>query len=195
MVRDVRVGVQFSVVIAVACVATVAGSGETLEFEDLFGFCGDYDLVRGPGSVSIEGLLFTSPDIYTYNVGRENSFPPGLGNPFESDSYHFFTFGAGATIDFPVSIRRLRVHHRRADQHVRLADLQTHRRRERTGDVRGQHLDARVRRRRLPAAVESGRHPVHSGLVQHPRSRFLRVRARGIGCSRRRVCAVCAPAP
>jgi hypothetical protein len=81
---------------------------DLLEFEDLFGPCGDYDLVRGPGSVSVQGVLFTSPDIYTYNVGKENSFPPGLGNPFDSDSYHLFTFSTGAIIDFPVEVDALR---------------------------------------------------------------------------------------
>jgi hypothetical protein len=95
----------FAAAILIACGPLRA---EVLEFEDLFGPCGDYDLVRGPGAVSVQGVLFTSPDIYTYNVGKENSFPPGLGNPFDSDSYHLFTFGSGATIDFPVAVDALR---------------------------------------------------------------------------------------
>ncbi len=93
-----------------------------VQFEDLFGPCGEYSLVRGPGTVVTEGVTFTTADIYSYNIGQEASYPPGLGNPFESDAYLFFAFGPGATIDFPQPIRRVRF---RTGQYTNMAGWPT----------------------------------------------------------------------
>ncbi len=101
-------GMLAAAIVLCAFAAAPSAEAEVLRFEDIFGPCGDYDLVRGPGAVTLEGVTFTSPDIYTYNVGKEESYPPGLGNPFDSDSYHFFTFGGGATVLFPAEVSRVR---------------------------------------------------------------------------------------
>jgi hypothetical protein len=87
--------------------ATLLSAAQRIEFEDLFGPCGDFDLVAGPGAVVIEEVRFDTADVFSYNIGREASFPAGLGNPFVSDAYLFFAYGTGARITFPRPIYTL----------------------------------------------------------------------------------------
>lgn len=92
----------------VLCITVPASATEVLHFEDVFGPCGDSELVVGPGTVMIENVTFVSPEPASYGVGKEYSNPAEVGNPFESDSYHFHTYGAGATIQFPTPILSMR---------------------------------------------------------------------------------------
>lgn len=79
----------------------------TVTFEDIYGPCGPVDLVRGPGDPTIDGVAFDTPDSFTWNCGEEASFPPGLGNPFDTDALLLFAFGDGATITFPSPVVNL----------------------------------------------------------------------------------------
>lgn len=97
-----------------ASVATLAAgalaasaTAQRLDFEDLHGPCGARDLVAGPGTLAIPPVVLATPDAATWNAGAENSFPAGLGNPFDSDSLHVFAYGPGARIAFPAPIARI----------------------------------------------------------------------------------------
>ncbi len=97
-------------VVALACAwSTVpACAGDVLHFEDVFGPCGDGDLTEGPGTATIESVTFVSPEPVSFGVGKDYSNPAGVGNPFDSDSYHFYAYGDGATIRFPGPVLAVR---------------------------------------------------------------------------------------
>jgi hypothetical protein len=96
---------MLATLLATACFA--APDTRTITFEDVYGPCGPFSLVAGPGDPVFDGVQFETPDVATWNCGEESSAPPGLGNPFDSDALLFFAFGPGATIVFPQPIVNL----------------------------------------------------------------------------------------
>lgn len=102
------VGLAVLTTISSWCTAGVAHAGAPpIPFEDVHGPCGNLDFVFGPTPFTVAGVHFAAPDIYTYSCGEDYSTPAGLGNPFTSDSFHFWTFGAGAVLTFPGPITSL----------------------------------------------------------------------------------------
>jgi len=102
--------------VCIAVLATISSSytaaaahagAPPITFEDVHGPCGNLDLVAGPTPFSVVGVHFATPDVFTYSVGQDYSAPAGLGNPFTSDSFHIWTFGAGAVLTFPGPITSL----------------------------------------------------------------------------------------
>lgn len=88
--------------------ASVAHAGAPpITFEDVHGPCGNLDLVSGPTPFNIAGVEFAGQDVLTYCVGQDYSTPASLGNPFTSDSFHIWTYGAGAVLTFPGPITSL----------------------------------------------------------------------------------------
>jgi hypothetical protein len=71
------------------------------------GPCGDLDFVPGPNPFVVAGVQFATPDFNTFGVGQDYSTPASIGNPFTSDSFHIWTFGAGAVLTFPGPITSL----------------------------------------------------------------------------------------
>jgi len=101
-------GIAVLVSISSSYMASVAHAGAPpILFEDVHGPCGDLDLVAGPTPFTVAGVQFATPDVSTYSVGQDYSTPASLGNPFTSDSFHIWTFGAGAVLTFPGPITSL----------------------------------------------------------------------------------------
>jgi hypothetical protein len=90
-----------------ACAAPGSPPSFTLEFEDMFGSCGDNASVNGPGNVTYQGVNFATPDILTTNFGKGIPDPPELHTSFTSDWFAFFCYDGGTTITFPQPISAL----------------------------------------------------------------------------------------
>ena len=78
-----------------------------LPFEDIYGPCPDLGFTQGPGTTTIQGVTFASPDPYTWNFGKGGSDRVFLTTPFQSDWLALNAYDAGVTITFPEPITAL----------------------------------------------------------------------------------------
>lgn len=89
------------------CWAVVSSGTSTLDFEDIFGPVDVGQQINGPGSPTIAGVTFASPDPLTFSYGKDPGGPAQVRSPFQSDWFGFFCFGNGTTISFPAPIYSL----------------------------------------------------------------------------------------
>jgi hypothetical protein len=79
---------------------TSSARGTTLQFDNMFGPCGNNSFIIGPQNVSYGGVTFATPDSETFNIGPDYY----TQTPFTTDYFLFFNYGSGTTITFPSPI-------------------------------------------------------------------------------------------
>ena len=80
-----RNGLIVATVVLAACASSHAVVISQIAFEDIFGPCPDSGTTSGPGTTTVGGVVFSTPDAFTFNLGKPVVGPGQIVSPFTSD--------------------------------------------------------------------------------------------------------------